>query len=153
MTNKNTRGIKNHFSFFILHLSLIFTSVVSADLSKSGNIVTDSNTRLQWQDDAIGTQQISWTAAIDYCESLNLDSQNDWRLPNLKELTSIMDDTKRNPSIDTAVFANTASNDYWSSTTLASYSYAAWHVDFYYGNQGGNDKSVSYYVRCVRDGQ
>jgi len=135
----------------ILLITLGLSTALFASFSKNGNIVTDSDTGLQWQDDAIGTQ-MSWTAAIDYCEGLSLDSQNDWRLPNINELTSIMDDTKRNPSIDIA-FQSTTSNDYWSSTTYAGYISAVWHVNFSLGGQYHDNKSNNYYVRCVRAGQ
>jgi len=112
-------------------------------------IVTDSKTQLQWQDDVTVSDK-TWTEAIAYCEGLTLGGYSDWRLPNLKELTSIVDDTKANPSIDTAVFANTASNYYWSSTTYANHSHYAWYVA---GRQDYNSKSHDHYVRCVRAGQ
>lgn len=57
-------------------------SVPPVEFSKNGNIVTDDVTGLQWQDDTIGTA-LSWQEAINSCEALNLDSFNDWRLPNL----------------------------------------------------------------------
>jgi hypothetical protein len=136
----------------ILLITLGLSTALFASFSKNGNIVTDSSTGLQWQDDAIGST-MSWTAAIDHCEGLTLGVHSDWRLPNLKELTSIMDDTKTNPSIDDTVFQNTASHFYWSSTTFAGYSSDAWYVYFGNGYQGGDDKSNSFYVRCVRAGQ
>jgi len=136
----------------IILIMIGLSTALFASFSKNGNIVTDSNTGLQWQDDAIGTM-MSWAAAIDHCEDLNLDLQNDWRLPNIKELISIMDDTKINPSMEGAVFANTASDIYWSSTTFAYYSNYAWHVYFYNGFQDYYKKSDGGYVRCVRTGQ
>ncbi|CAA6826458.1 MAG: Unknown protein [uncultured Sulfurovum sp.] len=123
-----------------------------ADFSKSGNIVADSSTGLQWQDDAIGSS-MTWTSAIMHCENLSLDGHNDWRLPNLNELTSLVNDGRINPSIDTTVFENTASSFYWSSTTYVGYTSSAWRVNFYSGNQGYDSKTNSSYVRCVRAGQ
>jgi hypothetical protein len=136
----------------ILLITLGLSTALFASFSKSGDIVTDSNTGLQWQDDAIGTQ-MSWTQAIDYCENLTLGTHDDWRLPNLKELTSIVDDSRVNPSIDTSVFEHTASNHYWSSTTYAGNSDGAWYVGFGRGFQGYGNKSNDYHVRCVRAGQ
>jgi len=136
----------------ILLITLGLSTALFASFSKNGNIVTDGSTGLQWQDDAIGSVMV-WTAAMDYCENLTLDTYSDWRLPNLNELTSIVDDTKVSPSIDTAVFQNTASNYYWSSTTYAGYSDDAWGVFFYNGYQNYYFKAHSYYVRCVRAGQ
>jgi len=118
-------------------------------------VVTDSKTQLQWKDDAIGSS-MTWTEAISHCESLTFATYSDWRLPNVKELISLVDDSKRAPSLDTNVFKYTASDFYWSSTT---YNYAPppgkWYVNFDDGSQGYNDNgdSDSYYVRCVRAGQ
>ena len=131
---------------------MIELSILHAGLSKTGNIVTDSATGLEWQDDAVGTKTI-WQDAIARCETLTLDAKSDWRLPNLNELTSIVDDTKSYPAIDTTVFNNTISNYYWSSTTIAGSTNYAWRVYFNYGPQYGNYKTDNSYVRCVRAGQ
>ena len=136
----------------ILLITLGLSTALFASFSKNGNIVTDGSTGLQWQDDAIGSVMV-WTAAIDYCENLTLDTYSDWRLPNLNELTSIVDDTKVSPSIDTTVFQNTASDFYWSSTAYAGTSGNAWDVYFNDGNHDYYDGTASHYVRCVRAGQ
>jgi len=137
----------------ILLITLGLSTALFASFSKNGNIVTDGSTGLQWQDDAIGSIMV-WRAAIDYCENLTLDTYSDWRLPNLNELISIVDDTKVSPSIDTTVFQNTASasGHYWSSTSYRS-SYRAWYVDFNEGTTVTRDKTYHYDVRCVRAGQ
>ena len=137
----------------ILLITVGLSVALLADFTKSGNIVTDNTTSLQWQDDAIGSR-MTWAAAIEHCEDLSLDGHSDWRLPNLNELASIIDDTKFNPSIDTAVFQNTASNGYWSSTTNAGFPNYAWVFKFNYSFQKSSDtKADSFYVRCVRAGQ
>jgi len=123
-----------------------------ADFTKSNGVVTDSKTTLQWQDDysdnGNSIKQATWTAAIDYCEGLSLDGGG-WRLANKKELLSIVDYGRYDPSIDT-VFTDTTSDYYWSSTTRADGAHSAWIVHFDNGNTRGNSKSNSYYVRCVR---
>ena len=138
----------------ILLITLGLSSILFADFTKTGNIVTDNSTALQWQDDAIGST-MSWTSAITHCENLSLDGHSDWRLPNINELKSLVDDTKVNPAIDDSAtaFEYTASNYYWSSTTYAGYSDSAWYVHFYYGYQYYYYKTNSYYVHCVRAGQ
>jgi len=123
-----------------------------ADFSRNNDtqIVTDNETSLQWQDNESAYK--TWQSAIDYCENLTLGSYEDWRLPNINELTSLVDDGKSNPSIDTG-FQHTVSNYYWSSTTNASHSGNAWIGSFNYGHQSSNGKDDFYYVRCVRAGQ
>ena len=135
----------------ILLITLGLSVALFADFTKSGNIVIDGTTGLQWQDNAV--YSLTWTAAIEHCEDLSLDGHSDWRLPNLSELSSILDDTRYNPSIDNTVFQNTASRHYWPSTTHAGNSRHVWYVDFYNGYQNYYFKTNSSYVRCVRAGQ
>ena len=120
-------------------------------LVDNGNgTVTDKRTGLMWQQ---GEQWMKWDSALSYCEGLSLGEHSDWRLPNIKELESLSDDTRNMPAIDTAFFPNAHASGYRSSTTLASDSSLEWGVDFRYGYVGYGYKYSSYYVRCVRGGQ
>ena len=128
-----------------------------ANLSRSGEIVTDSTTGLQWQDDDIvKTAERTWQEAIDYCENdVTLGGHNDWRLPNEKEMLSIRDKSHYNPAMDTGSsgFQNFSSDYYWSSTTNAYYTSNAWVVNFNNGRSNYSNKTNNHYVRCVRGGQ
>ena len=110
--------------------------------------VTDTGTGLMWQQSTGGS--MAWDAALTYCESLTLAGHADWRLPNRKELRSIVDYAKYNPAIDVDAFPNTLSSSYWSSTTSAFSSGNAWFVYFYDGYGNYFNKSNVYYVRAVR---
>ena len=135
----------------VILLIMIGLSLLQADFIKTGDVVKDTVSKLEWQDNKIGSQT-TWQGAIDRCEALVLNGHSDWRLPNINELKSLIDRSKSNPAIVEG-FKNTSSNLYWSSTTFDSKGYA-WFVDFKGGNvyyHGG--KGDSYYVRCVRDGQ
>ncbi|AOP34834.1 hypothetical protein A0128_13845 [Leptospira tipperaryensis] len=58
-----------------------------------------------------------WNTALNYCNSLNLTGRT-WRLPNVKELSSILDYGKTSfPIINTTLFPNTSGNYYWTSTS------------------------------------
>ncbi|MGI5828284.1 MAG: DUF1566 domain-containing protein [Patescibacteria group bacterium] len=92
----------------------------------------------------------SWQNALKYCANLNMDGKTDWRLPNVKELTSIVHYSTYNPSINTSYFSNTASNYYWSSTTYSGNNTGAWYVSFGNGHTDYYYKPNSYRVRCVR---
>jgi hypothetical protein len=61
-------------------------------------VVNDTKTGLMWQDDAVGST-MTWANAITTCESLTLGGYSDWRLPNIRELKSIVDRTRYNPAI------------------------------------------------------
>ena len=140
---------------FLILISL--SSILNAgNFNRSNGVVSDSSTNLEWQDDysdnSNSIKQTTWQSAIDYCENLTLNAQNDWRLPNKNELLSIADYTKSNPSI-AEQFTNTSNNYYWSSTTHQSDHTNAWIVNFGYGYTGHHNKYNSGYVRCVRAGQ
>jgi len=129
--------------------SMLLYSAFSRD--GGSGVVTDSVTGvLVWQDNE--TVKKTWVEAISYCESLTLGGNSDWRLPNKKELLSIVDYSTFDPAIS-SVFQNTISYRYWSSTTNASRINHAWRIYFGDGNTDKNSKSNRYYVRCVRSGQ
>ena len=114
--------------------------------------VTDANTGLMWQQGEGG--QKTWEDAISYSEGLSLAGYTDWRLPNIKELESITDDTLYNPTIDTNFFPGAHASPYWSSTTYASDSSLAWYVT----SKVATSTPATYkfhisYLRCVRAGQ
>ena len=132
------------------------STILSADYSKINGVVTDNTTKLEWQDDYSNNggdiKKSIWIDAIDYCENLSLDSKNDWRLPNLNELKSLIDRTKYAPAIVSG-FANVSSSYYWSATSDESNKNDAWLVFFSDGFVGNNDKNLSSDVRCVRAGE
>ena len=154
MITRKTLGTKNNFSLFTFHFSLIvlLSALSYADLSRSNGIVIDSTTGLQWQDDYSNNggnvKRATWTAAIDYCEALNLGGTG-WRLPNKKELLTVVDYTRYSPAIN-PVFSQTVSSNYWSSTTYKKDTSNAWVVSFSNCNTGIGNKSGTSYVRCVR---
>jgi hypothetical protein len=116
--------------------------------------ITDNATGLEWVADptAAGVGgTYSWADAITACEGLTYAGHSDWRLPNVKELQSIVDFSRVGPAIDTTYFTS-QSNVYWSSTTSAAFTGYAWVVYFDHGYVSFVDKSNAYYVRPVRGG-
>ena len=150
-SNGNQANYSKSNSYYIrcVRTGLIVAPSASFTRDTATQIVTDDITKLQWQDDVNVSK--SWKDSLTYCEELTLGTHNDWRLPNIKELTSIVDDTTVNPSIDSK-FKNIEINYYWSSTTLHKDDFKnAWNIRFGYGSQSFNDKNSGCYVRCVRD--
>ena len=139
----------------ILVILIALSVAAMAEFSRlAAGVVTDSATGLQWQDDYSdnnGTvKTATWIEAIDYCENLSLDGGG-WRLPNIRELNSIVD-LAVDPAID-PVFVHTASYGYWSATTLADFTDYAWYVYFNDGYRNSYYKRNDGYVRCVRSRQ
>ncbi|HNS45367.1 MAG TPA: DUF1566 domain-containing protein, partial [Alphaproteobacteria bacterium] len=112
-------------------------------------IVTDNNTGLQWQRTLSGNTY-TWDNAVAYCEGLAYGGHSDWRLPNYRELESIVEYGRSSPAIDTDAFPGTFSDDFWSSSFCADNTGYAWDINFNYGYFQGYTKISSYHVRCVR---
>jgi len=118
-------------------------------------VVKDNVTGLEWQQ-ATAPGTYTWQQAIDYCNNLSLGGKDDWRLPTIKELSTLVDSSipYPGPTINTSYFPNTVASDYWSSTTLADNTSYAWDVYFYSGHVYYYDKALNGgYVRAVRGGQ
>jgi hypothetical protein len=79
--------------------------------------------------------------------------KTDWRLPNIKELVSIVEEKCYDPAINLTRFPNTPSSVVWSGSPNANNSDGAWHVAFYYGNSGYRNRNSYFQVRLVRGGQ
>ncbi len=76
--------------------------------------ISDLATGLMWQQSDDGTLR-DWENALSYAENLTLADYSDWRLPNAKELHSILDYTRspqttNSPAID-PIFSTTEIND------------------------------------------
>ena len=128
--------------------------------TETSSVTVDNRTGLMWvtnTDDYNGGNYVSsgtyaWESALAKCESLTYAGFADWRLPNIKELVSIVDYSRQSPSINKAYFLNTQSNYYWSSTTyMPSGSYARL-VYFGDGYVDSSNKANYRYARCVRGG-
>jgi hypothetical protein len=118
------------------------------------NCVTDNLTGLVWARNANLGDVMTWAAAITYCEGLTYGGTNDWRLPNDKELYSLIDRGAFTPPLPSGhPFADVQAGNYWSSSTDAGYSDHAWVVVLYDGGVYAGNKTYSGYVWPVRGGQ
>jgi hypothetical protein len=130
------------------------TSYVIGTGSGSGT-VTDIVTGLVWQQPAASTT-FTWAAAMSYCANLNLGgfASGSWQLPTRIELLSLVDDTHAHPAINPPAFPNTASSQfYWSSSAYLGFANAAWTVSFDVGyavDSTNSSAGVAAWVRCVQ---
>jgi len=122
-------------------------SIGANQFVKNGDgTVTDLATGLMWQqaDDGVGR---NWTNAMIYAKNLRLGGYSNWRLPNPKELQSILDYTNApdaaNPSVRCAaidtnyffcslnvVFTNHYQAYFWTGTTACDQPILAYYVSF-----------------------
>jgi len=141
---------------------------------KGNGTIEDKVTHLQWEkqsdDGTIHDVGNTYTWANAFAlhvaglNAMNFAGHSDWRLPNVKELQSIIDYEDSLPAVASAFNTNcassctvltcscTAASSYWSSSTLAAFPTSAWYVAFNFGFVNSDDKSGSAFVRAVRGG-
>jgi len=137
--------------------------------------ITDDVTGLTWEkksdDGSVHDKDTlyNWTNAYAvHLAALNggggFAGHTDWRLPNVKELQTIVHYENVNPSVATAFNAGcvascsvltcscTSSSFYWTSTTSSSFPTYAWYVNFASGSVLNDAKTTGRFVRAVRGG-
>jgi len=119
-------------------------------LTVAGGSVTDNRTKLVWQSATAGVD-MTWLNALAYCEALVLDGNSDWRLPNGKELLSIVDPTQTTITIS-PLFAVRPDTRFWSSSVVRTGPATAYAVRFDSGISAdiGTAITENRSVRCVR---
>ena len=63
------------------------------------NVVLDNLTGLMWTRNANLGGSRTWTNSITYCEALTNGGYEDWRLPSVRELQSLMDYGRDTPAL------------------------------------------------------
>ncbi|MCX6728845.1 MAG: DUF1566 domain-containing protein [Candidatus Saccharibacteria bacterium] len=150
----------------------------------SASTVLDKKTGLIWMRCALGQtwngtdcigapQAMFWQTALQTAESTTYAGNSNWRLPNIQELRSLVEESCFLPAINSTIFPNTyvhlfpnttdatTSGFYWSSTTVPTFISRAFYQGF--GHNGGSHAPMSalnilngleyIVVRLVRDGQ
>lgn len=137
------------------------TTVEGLERNHTDEVVIDKSNGLMWQDSVDNVSlTMPWEQAIDYCGASTHAGFDDWRLPNINELSY---------ALPNSVFVNQTllsfpdgeywspgvhfREPYWSSTPAASSpGQHAWAIESqalaYHGYEKANE---SYNVRCVRD--
>ena len=124
------------------------------NLVGTSSVTVDNRTGLMWESTGScnGVAQ-TWANALTCCENLTFAGQSDWRLPNVRELGSIVDyGSSAAPYINKTAFPNAQSSNYWSSTIYVPITGSAWVVTFSNGMVSYSTRTNARYVRCVRAG-
>ncbi len=118
-------------------------------VNNGDSTITDKATDLMWMEADAGP--FNWEEALSYAENLTFAGYSDWRLPNAKELQSIVDysrspDTTNSPAIN-PIFSTTLLS--WTSpcdgTQLTNYPHfwaSTTHLEYGAGNGAYGNKGV-----------
>jgi hypothetical protein len=127
------------------------------------NNTTPANNKVAWSSSGSANEVFTALANLN---TETLCGYSDWRLPNKVELKSLVNygaaspanwlmygsGNSGAPACNGACFTNVQANIYWSSSTSASDTTTAWHVNFNYGGVGADGKTNDLYVWPVRGG-
>ncbi len=125
--------------------------------------VSDPGTGLMWDRCSLGqtgtgqctgtVTSMGWQQALHAVHARNQQNwrgHNDWRLPNIKELSSLRVPGEAWPSLDASLFPGTDPGVYWSATSMRHQGKTAWGVFFGEGNVFAVTKQALARVRLVR---
>lgn len=131
----------------------------------SDGTITDNATGLMWKKCSLGltgshcetgtAQPLTWQTALAAANDSTDTGYTDWRLPNVKELASLIEVACHTPSINETFFPNTATtHSYWSSSPVIYNNNNAWTVPFHTGLVYDRDaKENLAHARLVRNSQ
>lgn len=120
-----------------------------------GPVVRDRLTGLQWTTRANAAGfPLSWPEALDFAAAMAVRGEHgydDWRLPNRRELRSLISHQARNPALPQGYpFEDVFLGWYWTSTSAAINPAFAWYVHLEGGRMFFGQKDQAYLVWPVR---
>lgn len=127
---------------------LAFATLLSAETT----MLKDPTTNLIWEDtEHVEDVKVTHIQARAYCKRLTIGGFNDWRLPTLQELMSIIDYRRYDPAILRDFRYIDKDTLYWTSTRFARADDEFWGVNFKDGGTDNAGEIYDRYVRCVRN--
>lgn len=115
----------------------------------SDSSVTDLLTGLEWQR-FVSQDSMTWESALLRAENFVLEGKSDWRLPTVKELESLNDETRTQPSLNPDVFTNMGIKKLWASTSLPTQTVQAWFMETRFGVVSHDLKTAKSNMLLVR---
>ncbi len=124
--------------------------LISVGFLSATEMAVDARTGLTWQDNRfVESERVTYAQAEKLCKEMRLGNHDDWRIPTIRELLSIIDYKKYDPAILDG-FSIGESSYYWSSTQYMGDPDKVWGIDFKDGAADSNGKAYDRRVRCVR---
>ncbi|WP_448214120.1 Lcl C-terminal domain-containing protein [Colwellia sp. MEBiC06753] len=141
------------------------TAPTSQFVDNLDGTVTDRKTGLTWMRCTLGetwdgtsctgnAQTYNWQQALDNAQDSNLAGHSNWRLPNIKELQSIIEFACYAPAVNVNIFpqASNSNPQYWSASLYSKENnHGAWAITMASGNTSTEVKSNTKLVRLVRN--
>ncbi|NVK25649.1 MAG: DUF1566 domain-containing protein [Gammaproteobacteria bacterium] len=129
--------------------------------SNGDGTVIDNKTGLMWMVCSLGqtwtgegcsgtAATLNWQDALAQANDATYSGFDDWYLPNIKELSSIVEDSCYDPSVNVELFAGIESYGYWSSTPNVKSKSNAFYIEFKDGYLFPQSKDFPFHVRLVR---
>lgn len=111
------------------------------------SVVKDSVTWLIWQSksDHPDAWNVTYSMADSYCSDLVIWIYTDWRLPNIKEMHSVLDFTRSWPAMDINYFEIDVDHPYWTSTDNIQFPWSKLGIASWLGSS----TSWWYQVHCI----
>lgn len=121
------------------------------------NLVMDRATGLIWpQSGGLLEFPVNWEEALQWVAELNshaFSGRTDWRLPNRREMRSLIDHSKRRPALVQREFFDQVATDwYWTSTTSSMATDYAWYLHLDGGRMFYGRKNEYHWVWPVCSG-
>jgi hypothetical protein len=110
--------------------------------------ITDNLTVLMWPK-VPDANTYTWEQALGSCENFSFAGFDDWRLPNIRELQSLTDETRINPSVN-PLFSIAGGQKFWSSTSLPNQNTKAWFWQTQFGITTYDLKTMANKILPVR---
>lgn len=129
--------------------------------------VVDTETGLMWRSCLQGVAgeacdegeplELNWADVLRYVSHLNardgFAGHTDWRLPNIRELSTLVELQCSDPAINLAVFPNAAPSHVWSSSPSYFHTHYSWYVNFQTGAFTYGEREKAKAIRLVRGGE
>ncbi len=134
-----------------MRIVLMMTVALSMAMAEP-TMVKDPKTNLIWEDTQHTTEEkVTHKEAKAYCDALKMGSFENWRIPTLSELLSIVDYTRYDPAILKEFKHVDTDTLYWSSSPYAGHADYFWGVEFEDGATEDAAQTYNRFVRCVSD--
>ncbi len=174
--------MKHQYILFIIIFSFIAQAQICYDsqeippsnpsvnfVENNDGTVSDTTTGLMWSKCYIGHSgsqcemggtgssgnptQMDWQAALIASESSSLAGHDDWRLPNIKELATIIERACAGPAANSTIFPRvpTSQSKTWSSSKSNVFNEQSFIINFHYGSMSSDSRTTLNYVRLVRN--